>query len=191
MLLKRMTTLLLVAVVAGVSTLNAGELKVGDPAPNFELTGSDGKTYRLSDFQGKQAVVIAWFPKAFTGGCTAECTSFREDGAGLRQYDVAYFTASCDTAEQNTKFAKSLNLDYPILSDPEKKVARVFGVVDDKRPNPYRWTFYIGKDGKILHIDKSVKTKTHGQDVAKKLAELKVAKKKPEGSGPRGSGSRR
>jgi peroxiredoxin Q/BCP len=161
-------------------------LRPGDKAPKFALKGSDGKTYKSDELLGKKkAIVLAWFPKAFTGGCTVECTSFREDGAGLRQFDVAYFTASCDTAEQNTKFAKSLKLDYPILSDPEKKVARAFGVVDEKRTNPHRWTFYIGADGKILHIDKSVKTKTHGQDVAKKLAELKVAKRKPEGLGPR------
>jgi len=90
---------------------------------------------------------------------------------------VAYFTASCDTAEENKKFAESLDLDYPILSDPERKVAEAFGVVTAKRKFPSRWTFYIGKDGKILDIDKSVKAKSHGSDVAKKLEELKVDKK--------------
>jgi thioredoxin-dependent peroxiredoxin len=154
------------------------KLEVGDKAPKFVLKASDGKTYKSEDFLGKQVVVIAWFPKAFTPGCTAECTSFRADGDDMRAFEAAYFTASCDTVEKNTKFAKSLDVDYPILCDPEKKAAKAFGVVSLLRPFPQRWTFYIGTDGKLLAIDKSVKTKTHGQDVAKKLAELKVAKKK-------------
>src|SRR5919109_273268 len=69
-------------------------LQVGDDAPDFEMQGSDGKTYKLSDFQGKQAVVIAWYPRAFTGGCTKECTAFKEQGGSIREYNVAYFTAS-------------------------------------------------------------------------------------------------
>jgi thioredoxin-dependent peroxiredoxin len=60
---------------AGIAT--AADLKVGDKAPDFTLKASDGKTYSLADFKGKKAVVIAWFPKAFTGGCTAECKSFK------------------------------------------------------------------------------------------------------------------
>ena len=91
---------------------------------------------------------------------------------------MAYFTASCDTPEVNKKFAESLALDYPILSDPSKEVAKAYGVVDAKRPNPARWTFYIGQDGKILFIDKTVKSAMHGQDIAAKLQELGVAKKK-------------
>jgi len=180
--MKRFTATLavVVAALAAHSTIAAEpvELKVGDKAPKFALKASDGKTYKTEDFLGKRAVVIAWFPKAFTPGCTVECTSFRQDGDSLRAFDVAYFTASCDTPEKNADFAKSLKLDYPILSDPEKKVARAFGVVDDKRPVPHRWTFYLGADGKILAIDKAVSVKTHALDVAKKLAELKVAKKK-------------
>ena len=72
---------------------SAAELKVGDDAPDFTLVGSDGKTYKLSDFKGKQAVVLAWFPRAMTPGCTKECTSFKNDGAKMREYQVAYFTA--------------------------------------------------------------------------------------------------
>jgi len=175
------------------------ELKVGDPAPDFELKASDGKTYKLADFHGKQAVVVAWFPKAFTGGCTAECSSFRvaklaepftikllgdreveikaSQGSGLDKLDVAFFTASVDDPETNKRYADALKLDYPILCDPEKKVAMAYGVVHDGRPNAERWTFYIGKDGKILHIDKAVKTGSHGADVAAKLTELGVPQK--------------
>lgn len=159
------------------SAVAAEELKVGDDAPNFELVGSDGKTYKLSDFKGKQAVVIAWFPRVFTPGCTKECESFRDQGKALRDFDVAYFTASTDDAEKNKKFAESLKADYPILSDPEGKTATALGIYDAEKKFAKRVTFYIGKDGKILAIDKSVKTTSHGSDVAAKLKELGVAKR--------------
>ncbi len=161
-----------------VAPLAAAELKVGDKAPDFKLPGSDGKTYSLKDFAGKKAVIIAWFPKAFTGGCTAECKSMKEDGKAIREFDVAYFTASTDTPELNKKFAESLGLDYPILSDPGKKVAEAYGVVHEKRQVPERWTFYIGKDGKILQIDKKVQTKSHGKDIASTLKDLGIEEKK-------------
>lgn len=153
-----------------------GEVAVGDDAPAFELKGSDGKTYSSDQFKGKQVVVIAWFPKAFTGGCTKECKSMRENGDLLRDYDVAYFTASVDDVEKNTEFAKSLELDYPILSDPDKTVSTALGCLNE-RGVTNRWTYYIGKDGKILYIDKAVKTEDHGKDIAAKLGELGVAKK--------------
>lgn len=153
------------------------ELKVGDDAPAFEMQGSDGKTYKSSDFVGKQAVVIAWFPKAFTGGCTKECKSLAENGDKLRKLDAAYFTASVDDQETNAKFAKSLELDYPILCDPSKKAAEAFGVLNSERGVAQRVTFYIGKDGKILHIDKAVNTTEHGSDIAAKLKELGIESK--------------
>ena len=155
----------------------ADALKPGDAAPDFALAGSDGKTYKLSDFRGKQAVVLAWFPKAFTGGCTAECKSLRANGADIRKFDVAYFTASCDAPELNKKFAESLELDYPILSDPTRETAKAYGVVVGEAKVASRWTFYIGKDGRSLFIDKAVKTGAHGADVTAKLKELGVAAK--------------
>jgi peroxiredoxin Q/BCP len=101
----------------------------------------------------------------------------RDAGSGLDQYDVAVFTASCDDAETNRRYAESLKLDFPILSDPEKTVARAYGVVTEQRPFPLRYTFYIGTDGKLLYIDKKVNARSHGADVLNKLKELGVAKK--------------
>ena len=94
----------------------------------------------------------------------------------MRAFDVAYFTASCDPVKTNTDFAKSLDLDYPILSDPDKKVAEAFGCLN-ARGMSNRWTYYIGKDGKILFVDKQVKAGDHGADIVKKLEELGVAQK--------------
>ncbi|HVA47207.1 MAG TPA: peroxiredoxin [Pirellulales bacterium] len=175
MYLRLLTTLSVL--VASATSLTAADLKPGDPAPAFSLKGSDGKTHSLDDFKGKKVVVIAWFPKAFTGGCTKECKSMRDDGKELRKYEVAYFTASVDEPQKNKEFAESLGLDFPILSDPEKDVAKEYGVLRPDGGVTNRWTFYIGKNGKVLYVDKSVNTAEHGKDIAKKLDELGVEKK--------------
>ena len=98
-------------------------------------------------------------------------------GSGLDKFDVAFFTASCDDAATNKRYAESLKLDYPILSDPSKEVAEAYGVVHGSRAVPERWTFYIDSNGKIAFIDKKVSAKSHGADVAAKLTELGVPQK--------------
>ena len=175
--LKRLMLLgalgLLLAVPA--SSRPAVDLKPGDKAPDFSLQGTDGKTYKLSDLAGK-TVVVAWFPKAFTGGCTKECKSLKESGETIRAYDVKYFAASVDDAETNKKFAESLELDFPVLSDPSKETATAYGVLNEHQVAS-RWTFYIAPDGKISAIDREVKPDTAAADIAAKLGELKVAKR--------------
>jgi peroxiredoxin Q/BCP len=89
---------------------------------------------------------------------------------------VAYFAVSVDDAETNAKFAEHVEADYPILADPAKETARAFGVLGASGLAS-RWTFYVGVDGKIQHIEKSVKVATAGPDVAAKLAELGVDKR--------------
>ncbi|MGQ0637455.1 MAG: peroxiredoxin family protein [Planctomycetaceae bacterium] len=155
-------------------------VKEGDKAPDFKLKGTDDKEYTLKQFAGKQAVVLAWYPKADTPGCTKECISMKEYGDELRKYEVAYFTASVDSVEENKKFVKKYELDYPILSDPDKTLARALGVLIEERGMANRWTFIIDKDGVIRYIDKNVNPRVqfHGLDVAKKLEELGVPKKK-------------
>jgi peroxiredoxin Q/BCP len=148
-------------------------LKPGDMAPDFHLQGSDGRWYRLRDFRDHDAVVIAWFPKAFTATCTRECESLGSSRGVLRAFQVRYFGASVDTPETNRQFAESLGIDYPILSDPGKAVARAYGVLR-ATGFPARWTFYIGKDGRILDVDSHVRPLRHGADVAGRLAALGV-----------------
>jgi thioredoxin-dependent peroxiredoxin len=89
-----------------------------------------------------------------------------------------YFAASVDDAETNKKFAEHVEADYPILSDPDKKVATAYGVVDAQRQLAARWTFYIGPDGRLRDIDAKVSPRTAGEDVVKKLEALQVPKGK-------------
>ena len=152
----------------------AAELKVGDTAPDFTLQASDGKTYKLSDFKGKQAVVIAWFPKAYTQGCTIECKSLAENGDKIRKFDVTYFMASVDPLDQNVGFAKENKADFPLLSDPTKATATAYGVLNE-RGMSNRWTFYVDKTGKIAAIEKTVRPATSAEDMIAKLGEIKVA----------------
>ena len=177
---KFLAVLLLLAGWSIPAAAQESILKIGDAAPDFSLVGSDGKTYKLADFKDKQAVVVAWFPRAFTRGCTAECASFAKDGAKIRAFDVAYFTASTDAADQNKKFAESADVkaDYPILSDPTAKTAQAYGIYNADNKAAARVTFYIGKDGKIKHIDRMIRTAMAAGDVAAKLKELGVDAKK-------------
>ena len=179
--MRALMTIGLAAVVAvGVAAqapAPAVELKVGDMAPDFSLAASDGKTYKLSDFRGKRAVVVAWFPKAFTQGCTIECKSLAANGDKIRKFDVAYFMASVDPLEGeqgNAAFAKAYNADFPLLSDADKSVATKYGVLNP-RGLANRWTFYIDKNGRIAHIDRAVNAPTSAEDMIARLGELKVA----------------
>jgi peroxiredoxin Q/BCP len=154
-------------------TLTANALEVGDQAPAFSLQATDGKTYSLEQFHDKQAIVIAWYPKAFTSGCTIECKSLAQNGHLLKRLDVTYFMASVDPLESNQKFADENEADFPLLSDPTKEVARAYDVLAFYG-FPKRHTLYIGKDGKVLFIDRKINAATSAQDMAAKLEELGI-----------------
>ena len=187
-----MRSLLAATLVLGLASAAAAQtvdLKVGDQAPNFKLQATDGKTYQLSDFKGKKPIVLAWFPAAFTRGCTIECKSLAENGDKIKMYDVNYFMISVDPIEKNTQFAKATSVtlgqganaqvvdkkeaDFPLLSDPTKDTAKAYGVLND-RGVANRWTFYIDKNGKISYIEKMVKPETSAEDMLTEIAALKI-----------------
>lgn len=159
-----------------MATASANALDVGDMAPDFELPGTDDSTYRLSDYRGKQAVVLAWFPKAYTSGCTIECKSLSENGHLIQEYNVAYFMASVDPLADNIGFAIETGANFPLLSDEDKSVAKAYGVL---HPQGYakRQTVYIGQDGRILKVDDSIRPETSAEDIAATLAELDIERR--------------
>jgi peroxiredoxin Q/BCP len=166
-------TLILAALL--FSAAARAELQVGDMAPDFSLEASDGQTYHLADYRGKQAVVLAWFPRAFTSGCTVECKSLAQNGDKIRSFDVSYFMASTDPVEKNSEFAKDTGADFPLLSDPEGAVAQAYGVFTMGFAR--RHTFYINVDGVITHIDTAVKPSTSAEDMLSNLKALDVARR--------------
>jgi peroxiredoxin Q/BCP len=165
---------LLILVLTSTSSL-ATELTVGMQAPNFKLQATNGDFYQLSDYRGKQAIVLAWYPMANTRGCTFECKSLVEQGHLIREYDVSYFMASVDPLDDNRDFAKKTGADFPMLSDPTKDTAKAYDVLNFFRVAS-RVTFYISIDGKIIHIDEDITPRTAAPDIAKKLGELNIEK---------------
>jgi len=165
---------MLLLILTAPATL-ATELTVGMQAPNFNLQATNGDLYQLSDYQGKQAIVVAWYPMANTRGCTFECKSLTEQGHLIREYDVSYFMVSVDPLNDNREFAQKTGADFPMLSDPTKKVAKAYDVLNFFRVAS-RVTFYISIEGKILYIDEDVSPKTAAPDIANKLGELNIKK---------------
>lgn len=159
--------------VSGQEKKEMETLSVGDTAPDFDLPSSDGNRYKLSEVLKDGPVVLAWFPKADTPGCTAQCKSMAKNGPEIREFQVSYFMISVDPVEDNTKFAEKYSADFPILSDTTKDIAKAYGVMSNYGFSN-RHTFYIGRDGKILKIDRNVKVATAAEDTVATLEELKI-----------------
>jgi peroxiredoxin Q/BCP len=161
-------------VALGRVEAGTADLQAGDRAPDFSLPGTDGQMHTLSDELTRRPVVLVWFPRAFTPGCTAECRSLAEHHDEAGDLPATVLAASVDAPATNAEFAQSLEFPYPILSDETTAVARAYGVLSSTG-FPSRWTFYIGRDGRILDIDRQVKAAFHGRDVAARLHALGIS----------------
>ena len=152
-------------------------MEVNDKVADFTLQTEEDKTVHLKDYSGKP-VVLFFYPRADTPGCTIEACEFRDKYAAIKKTGVVLLGISKDTAASQKKFRDKFSLTFPLLADPEKKIAALFGVVKEK--NMYgkkvlgiaRTTFVIGPDGKIKHIFNNVKAEGHAEEV---LAYLKSA----------------
>ena len=164
---------LLTVLSLGTLSVSATDLKVGDLAPNFNLQATNGDYYQLSDYKNKQAIVLAWYPMANTRGCTFECKSLVEKGHLIREYNASYFMASVDPLDDNRDFAEKTKADFPMLSDPSKKVAKAYDVLNLFRVAS-RVTFYISKTGHIIKIDEDISPQTAAEDIANNLKLLGV-----------------
>ena len=143
----------------------------GAPAPDFSLPSTSGETISLSDFKGKQAVVLYFYPKDSTPGCTVEACSFRDNLAAVQGHGAAVLGVSPDTVKSHASFTQKQNLNFPLLADTERELAKAYGVWVEKKQygrtfmGIERSTFLIDKDGKIKKIWRKVTPKTHVADV--------------------------
>lgn len=129
------------------------KLKVGDAAPDFSLRGTDGQEAKLSSFRGKKNVALAFFPAAFTGGCTKEVAGYQADLQKFESADTQVFAVSTDNLPSLRKFAEEQKLTYPLLSDFMRKASADYGVLMPENGMAFRTTFVIDKAGRIRHIE--------------------------------------
>ncbi|MCH2157887.1 MAG: thioredoxin-dependent thiol peroxidase [Oleiphilaceae bacterium] len=148
---------------------------VGETAPNFSLNNQDGDVINLSDYKDKSAVVVFFYPKAMTPGCTTQACGIRDTKAELAERGVEVFGISPDPVARLPKFIEKHDLNFPLLSDEDHAVAEQYGCWGLKKfmgkefMGLIRTTFIIGKDGKLLKVMDKFKTKSHHEDL---LAEL-------------------
>ena len=147
-------------------------LTEGTKAPLFTLADQDGSNVSLSDFRG-QKVVLYFYPKDNTPGCTKEACSIRDNMPDFSRLNVKIFGVSRDSGESHRKFIEKQNLNFTLLSDPEHKVMEEYGAWGEKTlygkksMGVIRSTFVINEDGVIEKVYKKVNTATHGEDLKK------------------------
>ena len=171
-----MARLLIAVALMSFSQLSGAStqpLQVGDKAPSFDLPGTDGRSHALPLPNNADTpwTVLAWFPKAYTSGCTIECRSLAQNGHLIKKFNVRYFMLSVDPIETNKAFAADESADFPLLSDATTEIAEKYGVLS---PRGYakRQTFYVDPQGTIRALDRKVNPKTSAEDMAMYLLKL-------------------
>ena len=147
-------------------------LQIGDTAPELKLKDQHGNLVFLRDYTG-QWVVLYFYPKDDTPGCTREACNFRDESERLAPFKVQVLGVSVDSRESHENFARKFKLNFPLLADPTKKITRAYGALAFYRL-ARRMTFVIDPQGKIRKIFKSVNPKTHVEEVAQALKELQA-----------------
>lgn len=154
------------------------ELNVGDPAPDFRLPSTEGREISLKEFRGKKNVVLYFYPKDDTPGCTKEACSFRDERPKFDTKDAVLLGVSFDDLASHAKFIEKYKLSFSLLSDVDKKVASAYGVYKEKSMygRTYlgieRSTFVIDKNGKIAQIYRKVKVDGHSDEILEALSAM-------------------
>jgi peroxiredoxin Q/BCP len=166
-----------VAMATSAAVLNDAPA-VGAAAPDFKLTSNEGKLAGLGDFKGKW-LVLYFYPKDFTSGCTLEAHNFQQDLEKYAKLDTVIVGVSIDTAESHKSFCEKEGLNFKLLSDPDAKVSTAYGSVMEYNGAKLsaRNTFIIDPEGKIAKVFLKVNPKAHSEEV---LAALDQLQKKPE-----------
>ena len=151
--------------------------KIGNLAPSFTLKNQDGESVKLADFKGKKNVVLYFYPKAMTPGCTVQACGIRDTRKDFDKLKTIVLGISPDPEAKLIKFIEKEGLNFDLLSDPDHKIADKYGSWGPKKfmgrefDGILRQTFIIGKDGRLKHIMNKVKTKSHHDDVISYIKE--------------------
>jgi len=148
------------------------KVKVGDRAPEFEGPTTNGSKLGSRDFIGKQNVVLYFYPKDDTPGCTREACSFRDNIAEIRKMGAEVVGVSLDSIVSHEKFTTKYSLPFPLISDKEKQIAEAFGVLKETGTSANRTTFIIDKQGKIAKVFPKVDVSKHTEEVVTALKQL-------------------
>tara|TARA_B110000305_G_scaffold7593_1_gene7500 strand:- start:310 stop:786 length:477 start_codon:yes stop_codon:yes gene_type:complete len=152
--------------------------KVGGVAPAFTLLDQEGKKVSLKEFKGKKNVVLYFYPKAMTPGCTVQACGIRDSKNALAKMDTVVLGVSPDPVAKLGRFIEKQDLNFTLLSDEDHAIIEKYGAWDLKKfmgrefMGVLRTTFIIGKDGRIKHVMSKVKTKSHHDDVIALITEL-------------------
>ena len=173
-----LSPLLLLTVVwlIGVALPAAGAAqvpKVGDTAPLIQGQDQDGKTWKLAEVVGKKVVLLYFYPKDDTPGCTKEACGFRDRMADLKKDKVEVIGVSFDSSASHQKFIAKFNLNFPLLADTDGKIADAYGVRMTDRDMARRVSFLIGLDGKIAHVTDTPNADTHLSEMKEAVSKLK------------------
>jgi peroxiredoxin Q/BCP len=166
-------TVMLTSFFISAFSIFAAMPKAGDVAPLFTGTDQDGKEFKLADLIGKKIVLLYFYPKDFTGGCTKEACGLRDRMGELQTNNVAVVGVSHDTVESHKKFADEYKLNFTLVADPDGKIIKLY---DAKLPIislSKRVSFLIGLDGKIIHVTDAMNPQTHFDEMKEAIAGLK------------------
>ena len=151
-------------------------LNVGDKAPDFSLPSSEGDTVSLSDFLGEKRIVLYFYPRDNTPGCTKEACSFRDNMDNIQAKDTVVLGVSADSIKSHLNFINKFDLNFPLLEDKDHKVAEAYGSWGEKSMYGKKYfglirkTFVIGKDGNLEQVYHKVKADGHGEEILKALS---------------------
>jgi len=169
------TSLLIAVSIVFSATAFAAMPQAGDPAPTFVGKDQNGNDFKLNDLIGKKIVLLYFYPKDFTGGCTKEACGFRDRVADLQKNNVQVVGVSFDTQDSHQKFIAKYNLNFPLLADPNGIIGNIYGVQMQGRNLDNRVSFLIGLDGKIVHVTNSGNPEVHFAEMRAAIASLKAS----------------
>jgi len=180
--MKTLISIIMATVVSAFAASGQNSLSVGDKVPGFTAKADDGSTWDLNRHIGTNYIVVYFYPAAFTGGCTAQACSYRDHRTDLQKSGIEVVGVSGDNVDGLRLFKKAENINFPLLSDDKGVIAKAFGVpvsdggtvvktIEDKEHQivrgvtEKRWTFIIGKDGKIIYKNESVNPSKDPEEV--------------------------